>query len=147
MSTTATTLRTAKAAGTFVHIDPTEPRCARWAGTNWTVDKVNPSTVSLVEEGTGRRLKAAHEFVIDGPVPQGSTPGVVEVPLEEFVDNGSVVRFTNKGQTGLYVVTGQTAKGYRLFALGGSASYFTGVPARRFEVLGAEQIAAMKAAL
>lgn len=143
MSMTAADLRAAKAAGTFVHVDPSEARAARWIGTNWRVEKVNPTTVSLVEDGTSRRLKAHHELLIDGPVTEGAIPGVVEVPIEPIIDFGSVVRFRGD----LYVVTGQSANGFRLFALGGSSRYYRGIGSRMFEVLSAEQIAAMKAAL
>jgi hypothetical protein len=128
--TTITTHRV----GAIVHITPLDS--ARYAGT-YTVTKVNPTTYRLTND-TVANLKASYSMVHAGALDGdtfGTIKGAVEVPLPtEHFDSGTVV--TLNGVRGvdpksLWVVTGNVAKGYRVFPLGGSRRYYTGLPAAR----------------
>ena len=113
--------------GDIVHINRTES--AKYAGT-YTVVKVNPTTYVLKGERAAN-LRAPHDMVHAGEQP--GAPVVTQVPIPEFFDNGTVVkiRARNIDPETLFVVTGQTGRGYRVFPLGGSARYYTGIPSDR----------------
>lgn len=119
--------------GSTVHILPEDSRTH--AGT-YTVVKVNPTTYRLQRQGDGAFLRASHDFVRPGELPRfivTSTPESTMVTRsEEHFDNGAVVTVYMRGVNpdALWVVTGETPKGYRIFPLGGSARYYTGVPSR-----------------
>lgn len=137
--------------GQSVHIDPSQPSASKFAGVTWTVDKVNPVNILLThsEDGRTKRLTCSPEFILDGPAPEGSVPGqyvpagitqvpgspLTQVPIPVFLDNGTVVEFTNRGTTALYVVTAETRGGYRIFPLGGSTRYYTNIPSEKLTVV------------
>ena len=115
--------------GDTVHITASES--PKWAG-NYKVIKINPTTYQLKRESDGALLKAGHGLVTLGALPTVSSIGTPYVPTE-FFEAGTVVTFKNSkvDPNKLWVVTGQTGKGYRIFPLGGSARYYTGIPANR----------------
>lgn len=117
--------------GDTVHI--TRAESARWTGT-YKIDKVNPTTLILSNE-TVPRLKA-HQALVKAGALNGAAPATItEIPFptERFL-TGTVV--TVSGVRGvdseaLWVVTGESPKGYRIFPLGGSDRYYRGIPAAR----------------
>jgi len=119
--------------GDTVHIRAIDS--AKFAGT-YTVTKVNPSTYALTGERAAS-LKAPHAMVHAGPLGSAPTPVLTQVPVPVFLDNGTVVkvRAKNVDPDALYVVTGQVSRGYRVFPLGGSSRYYTGIPGDRLTVV------------
>jgi len=112
--------------GDTVHID--RATSAKYAGT-YRVSKINPTTYILSND-QHPTLKAPHGMVGAGTPDTGDA---AVVPVESF-QPGAVV--TLRGVRGadparLFVVTGSVPKGYRVFPLGGSDRYYTGVPAAK----------------
>jgi hypothetical protein len=105
----------------------------------YTVLKVNPTTYRLRREGDGALLRAAHNFVQPGPLPKydithDSEAGTTTVRRnEEHFETGAVVtiKIQKVDPAQLWVVTGETARGYRVYPLGGSTRYYTGIPSSR----------------
>jgi hypothetical protein len=118
------------AVGDIVHI--TAQASAAHAGT-YVIIKVNPTTYRLRREGDGALLRATHSYVQPGPLPQNGATSITAIRDEEHFDTGSVVtaRITGVDPAQLWVVTGETAKGYRIYPLGGSRRYYTGIPSSR----------------
>jgi len=123
--------------GDTVHL--TVADSVKWAG-NYKVVKVNPTTYGLERMQDGARLKAGHEMVRPGTLPDGTLtmdrdqPIVMADPIQEHFQTGAVVHMKNvRGvdPSKHWVITGQTARGYRLFPLGGSTRYYTGISASR----------------
>lgn len=110
-----------------------------WAGT-WIVERVNKVNLS-VRNGT-RSGRIHPSFVEAGPDPSNPDVSVPDPPA--FVSVGTLARVaddtTSKIPPGLYVVTGQTAKGVRLFPLGGSTRYYTNVQPKVFEVIDPKRV-------
>ena len=126
------------AVGTTVHITPADSE--KYAGT-YKITKVNPTTYRLSNDKIVN-LKAPHSFVKAGElsgrkvVPVGG--GIVEFEPPVTLQPGTVVTLNGvRGvdATALWVVTGSVPKGYRVFPLGGSTRYYTGLPAARLTVV------------
>lgn len=84
-------------------------------------------------DGARRGVRAPEQCLIAGPVlPVTATPYVYVPPLQA----GTLVTF--KGE--LWVVTGNTAKGSRIFPLGGSTRYYTGIPNSMLTVIDAKRV-------
>lgn len=110
------------AVGMEVHMDPTQSASAKFHGTTYIVQKVNPKNVKLQDED-GNRVNASPFYLAPGRANPNDLGPCPEPAV--YFQNGTVVRLRNKAE--LFVVTGQTAKGYRIFPLGGSMRYYTGV--------------------
>ena len=113
--------------GDTVHITMSDS--TRYAGT-YEVVKVNPTTYKLTNDRVAN-LKAPH-FMVHAGAANGAV-AVAPLPDESF-ESGTVVTLTgvrNVDPKTLYVVTGRTDRGYRVFVLGGSTRYYTGIPAAR----------------
>lgn len=118
-----------------VYIDPASATKPQWQGT-WIVDKVNEKSVHMhrpegVERGPLTTMRAAKSLLFKGEWPETASPRF-DILDNEWFDNGAVVRLRGKGDT-LYVVTGTSGNGYRVFELGGSSRYFRNVSARQME--------------
>lgn len=115
--------------GDEVYIDPASATKPQWQGT-WEVVKINQRTVRLTQVKDGRPtfLTADKSLLFKGQWPEGASPRF-DVLDNEWFDPGSVV--TLRGKDGLFVVTGTSGNGYRLFPLGGSSRYYRGVSARQ----------------
>jgi len=79
------------------------------------------------------RLKAHAYMLAAGPHP--SFAGIEAVPLPAVHLNGTVVEFKDGSQPGLWVVTGYTERGHKVFRLGGSADGRRNVSGARLEVV------------
>ena len=115
--------------GDTVHV--TRRDSPKYAGT-YTVEKVNPKTYKLVREGDGMRLTASHELVQAGRLEDQTSISLIPVePVQHFL-TGTVVSIDLPQLRGnLWVVTGEVARGYRVFPLGGSRGYYTGIAAEK----------------
>ena len=126
-----TTTGTTFSVGDTVHI--TRDASPRWAGT-YDVAKVNRTTLRLVGNLAPNGLKPPMAMVSPGPMPTAGTAAAVEPP--EVLQPGTVVRLIgvrNVDPDALYVVTGQAPRGARVFPLGGSDRYYTGIAASRMK--------------
>lgn len=118
--------------GTLVHVtDPDAPSKPSPLPGTWTVKRANARTATLTQ---GERTASVDWYFI---VPGASAEAEPPAPIWP----GTVVTVRAANADGLWVVTGETAKGYRLSPLGGSARYLTGLPAERLTVVAPSAIA------
>lgn len=119
--------------GTLVRVAPEFAKTSAHRTSTYRVVKVNPKTLKLENTETKAALVADPAVLVpadsvpEGPAYMGS-PLIGPAPDFEMFEKGTVVTFAQK--PGYFVVTGESDRGYRIFPLGGSPRYFTGIPMR-----------------
>lgn len=133
--------------GDIVKIRPEFAKTPSHRTSTYEVVKVNPRTLGCKNTATGAKLNADPEvLMLASEATEGATVTLLapeEIPLP--LDKGTVVRPNADGRRrklpdGLYVITGETSKGYQIFPLGGSTRYYTGVAAKSLDVVPVEEI-------
>jgi hypothetical protein len=88
--------------------------------------------VAQPTDGSWRGIRAPERCLVIGPVP------ALHVPYQPPLEPGTLATF--KGHDGLWVVTGNTAKGNRIFPLGGSMRYYTSIPNSKLTVIDPKRV-------
>lgn len=122
-----------------------------YAGT-YRVAKINPRTLGLEPVAGGRGVRADRSLLLPAEVTDEERSAMAkalsDAALQDALNplsNGTVVtaNLGPKAPAGLYVITGETPKGYRLSLLGGAMGtrYYTGVPRARLTVVPLDKVA------
>lgn len=123
-----------------------------YAGT-YRVTKINPKTIAVEPVNGGRGVRAERALLLPATVTDEERAAMAKARSDAALADalnplhaGTVVTATNlRGATPgtLYVVTGETPKGYRLSQLGGAMGYryYTGVPRRLLTVVPMDALA------
>lgn len=124
----------------------------KYAG-KYRVVKINPRTLGLEPVNGGRGVRADRSLLLPGTVTDEDRAAMAkarsDAALEDALNplhTGTVVtaNLGPKAPQGLYVITGETPKGYRLALLGGGMGtrYYTGVPRARLTIVPLDEVAA-----
>lgn len=102
----------------------------------------------VVRDGDPRGLKVKEDMIEAGPYDPHISAAKPYVP-PTLHDCGTVVRFahpTRADQRGLHVVTGHTGLNHRVYPLGGSTRYYTGIPGGQLVVVPLSELAGQMSA-
>lgn len=123
----------------------------RYAG-KYRVVKINPRTLGLEPINGGRGVRADKSLLLPGEISDDERAALAKARSDAALadalnplSNGTVVtaNLGAKAPQGLYVITAETPRGYRLSLLGGAMGtrYYTGVPRARLTVVPLDKVA------